>query len=190
VSGCADLPDRVVLVGFMAAGKSTVGSRLADRIGYAFADLDDEVERAAGRTIPEIFRTEGETAFRELEARVTARFDDRRRLVLAAGGGWMARPELRDRWPDAVRIWLRVSPEEVLRRLAGRLDTRPVLDPGSPERSIRAILERRRPAYAEAELAVETDGLAPGEVVERVLEALEERGASGEAAGHRKPNAG
>ncbi|MFB6241038.1 MAG: shikimate kinase [Gemmatimonadota bacterium] len=167
-----DLPPRIVLVGFMAAGKSTVGRRVAERAGYPFLDLDDEVEEMAGRSIPELFRREGEEAFREMEAEVTRRADDVRPAVIAAGGGWMARPELADRWEDAARVWLRVSPEAVLERIGDDLSSRPMLDPGSPLRSIRAILEARRPQYARAEHEVATDGRTPEEVAEAVLAAV------------------
>lgn len=168
-----DLPNRIVLVGFMAAGKSTVGRRLAERTGFPFVDLDEAVEELAGRPVPDIFRKEGEDAFREMEAEVTRRLDDVRRVVIAAGGGWMARPELRDRWPDAARVWLRVSPEAVLERIGDDLESRPMLDPGSPLRSIRAILEARRADYARAEYRVGTDRRDPAEVARMVVEMLE-----------------
>lgn len=200
----ADLPGRVVLVGFMAAGKTSTGRALARRIGYGFVDLDEEVERRAGRTVPEIFREEGEEGFRRLEAEVTRSLDPgpdasaaggasepeagavgeavepdgRGRdpggggLVVATGGGWMARPELRDRWPEAVRVWLEVSPEEALRRLEGDLASRPMVDPDEPLASLRETLERRRGDYARAEHRVRTAGRTPEEVAGRVLEAL------------------
>ncbi len=168
-----DLPNRIVLVGFMAAGKSTVGRRLAERTGFPFVDLDEAVEELAGRPIPDIFREEGEDTFREMEARVTRRLDAVRRVVVAAGGGWMARPQLRDRWPHAARVWLQVSPEAVLERIGDDLESRPMLDPGSPLRSIRAILEARRADYARAEYRVETDRLDPAEVARMVAEMLE-----------------
>ena len=155
----------------MAAGKSTVGRLLSERLGARFVDLDAEVERLAGRSIPQIFRRHGEERFRELEARATAALGDGFGLVLATGGGWMARPELRDRWPDALRVWLRVSPAEVVRRI-GAPEARPMLDPADPEGSARRLLERRRSAYARAELHVDTDGRTPEEVawrIERVI---------------------
>lgn len=166
------LPARVVLVGFMAAGKSTVGRRLARRTGYGFVDLDRVVEELAGRPVPEIFREEGEAAFREMEARATRELDDRREVVVAAGGGWMARPELRDRWTGAVRVWLRVSPEEAVRRLEGSLASRPKLDPADPVAAARRLLERRRGDYARAEVAVDTAGRTPEEVAREVLRRL------------------
>jgi shikimate kinase len=169
------LPDRVVLVGFMAAGKSSVGRLLAARLRYRFVDLDAEVEALAGRSIPAIFAGEGEAAFRDLEARATQALDELRPVVVATGGGWMARPSLRDRWPDAVRVWLRVSPPVVVRRLGGELGTRPMLEPGAPEASVQRILDERLGAYARAELAVDTDGRTIEQVTDRVIELLDVR---------------
>lgn len=173
-----DLPRRIVLVGPMASGKTSTGRRIARRTGYRFVDLDDAVERAAGRSIPEIFRSEGEEGFRRREAEVTRRFDDLpdgRGVVVATGGGWMAREALRERWDDAVRVWLRVSPEEALRRIGGDLESRPMLDPARPRESFRRILERRREDYGRAEYAVDTEGRTPDEVADRVLRLLRQR---------------
>lgn len=179
------LPPRIVLVGFMGAGKSTVGRILADRLGYDFVDLDEEVERVAGRTVPEIFRVFGEAAFRRLEAEATARLDHRREIVVATGGGWMARPELRGRWTDAVRVWLRVGSGSIRERLGGRWASRPLLDRESPERALREILRARAPAYRLAEIRVDTDGRSAVDVAGRILALLEERG--GERGGGPEP---
>lgn len=170
--GDPGLPPKIVLVGFMAAGKSTVGRLLARRVGYDFVDLDEEIERREGRSIPEIFREGGEEAFREMEAEATRRHDDSAGVVVATGGGWMAREELRGRWPEAATVWLRVSPGEVLERIGPDTGSRPMLDPASPERSIREILDRRRPDYRRADLAVATDARSPEEVADRILERL------------------
>lgn len=165
-------PSRIVLVGFMAAGKTTVGRRLADRLGYRFVDLDDEVVRRAGRSIAAIFREEGESAFRRLEAEATGALDAAAGLVVAVGGGWMARPELRDRWPDAVRVWLRVGAAEAVARLEGGLAGRPLLATEDPERAARRLLAEREEAYALAELSVETEGRDPDDVAAEVLRRL------------------
>lgn len=173
-SSSPELPSRIVLVGFMAAGKSTVGRRLAERVGYRFVDLDEEVVRRAGRTIAAIFRRDGEPAFRRLEAEASRALDAQRAFVLAVGGGWMARPELRDRWPDAVRVWLRVGAAEAVARLEreGGLASRPLLDPVDPERAARELLAERETAYAAAEISVETEGRDPDAVVGEILRRL------------------
>lgn len=156
----------------MGAGKSAVGTILARRLGWRFVDLDGEVARLAGRPVPEIFRLAGEEEFRRLEGLATAALDDVSGAVIAAGGGWMARPELRDRWPDAVRVWLRVSAAAAVSRLGVRLHTRPLLDPADPEGSARRLLTAREAAYGRAELAVETEGKSPGEVADEILDLL------------------
>jgi shikimate kinase len=168
-------PERILLVGFMAAGKSTVGRLLAERLGYPFVDLDREVERLSGRSIPEIFDRGGEEVFRALEESATAELDAVRPVVVATGGGWMDRPALRDRWPGALRVWLRVSTLAVLERVVGELERRPMLDPGAPEGSVRRLLERRVDAYARAELVVDTDERTPAEVVACILASLGSR---------------
>lgn len=179
----AGIPSRIVLVGFMAAGKTTVGRRLAERLGYRFVDLDEEVVRRAGRPISEIFRLEGEAAFRRMEAEVTRGLDRVERVVVAAGGGWMARPELRDRWPDAARVWLRVGAEEAVARLGPSLASRPLLAiEEDPTAVARRLLRAREASYARAELSVDTVGRTPDRVVEEVLgrlEGLREREADG-----------
>lgn len=160
-----------MLVGFMASGKSTVGPLVARDLGYRFLDIDAEVERRAGASVRRLFETRGEAAFRELEAEVTRALDDARGVVVAAGGGWMVRPELRDRWPDAVRVWLRADPETILARLGDATASRPLLG-DDPEAAVRRLLAEREVAYAEAEVTVRTDGLTPVQVARRVAEAL------------------
>jgi shikimate kinase len=154
----ANTPEKVVLVGMMGAGKSTVGKLLADRLGYAFVDLDDEVEALSGGSIREIFDAGGETLFRELEAEATERQDGATGTVLAVGGGWMARSELRDRWPGSVRVWLRVTSEEAWDRLSGDATARPMLEPDHPRESLERLLAERSAAYELAEISVPAGG--------------------------------
>lgn len=165
-------PSLIYLVGLSGSGKSTVGRELAHRLGYGFVDLDSEIETVAGRSVLEIFRTGGETVFRRLEAEATEAIRGRRDLVVATGGGWMARPDIERTAPDGVRMWLRVRPETAARRLAPQVSTRPLLDRAAPADSLARMLAARRSAYAEAELAVETEGRSPTEVVEEALKQL------------------
>jgi shikimate kinase len=165
-------PEKVILVGLMGAGKSTVGGLLADRLGYAFVDLDAEVEALAGRSIAEIFDAGGETLFRELEAEATERQDDATGTVLAAGGGWMVRPELRDRWPGSVRVWLRVTPEEAWDRLSGDAAARPMLDPGRPRESLERLLGERETAYEQAEISVAAGDSSGGAAAEETADLI------------------
>ena len=164
------IPDRVVLVGFMASGKSSVGRLLADRLGVSFVDIDSEVERLAGCALPELFRDRGEAAFRDFERQATVRAVETIPVVIATGGGWMARPELRSMCPDAVYVWLAAGPQTVLQRVGGRYDSRPMLDPEAPERSIRDLLAARESDYALAGLVVQTDELSIAAVTERIAD--------------------
>ncbi len=166
---------RIVLVGFMAAGKSTVGALVAGRLGLPFVDLDREVERLSGQPIPVTFAQLGEPGFRDLEREATERADGMVPAVIAAGGGWMARPELRERWPDAIRIWLTVGPQTVLRRMQGSWGGRPMIDPDDPERSVCELMAMREAGYARAEYVVSTEGREPEEVADRVVAIVSRR---------------
>ncbi len=135
-------------------------------------DLDEEVERLSKRTIPELFEEGGEAAFRRVEEAVTAALDETRDVVIAAGGGWMTRPELRDRWPAAVRVWLRVGPQAAWERVVGDLAAHPMLDSTDPEGSLRSLMRERAAAYELAELSVNTDGWTPEETAELVADLL------------------
>ncbi len=165
---------RVVLVGLSGAGKSRVGRLLASRLEWPFLDLDDEVERRTGLTIEDIFRREGEESFRLREAQVTRQAEVATPAVIAAGGGWMARPELRERWPDAVRVWLDVKPETALARLGAERARRPLLEEADPLAALETMLSSRLPHYTLAEYRVATDGLEPEEVVDEILSLLPE----------------
>ena len=172
--GGAPRPRRIVLVGVMAAGKSTVGALLADRLGWAFVDLDRVVRGRTGRSPAEVIRGSGEAAFRDLEARLTAELAGRSRVVIAPGGGWVTRPELAERLgPGTVRIWLRISPEEAVRRAAADTVDRPLLE-GPEGRVVRAaeLLRSREPLYERAEWVVDVDERRPAAVVDEILRRL------------------
>lgn len=160
---------RVLLVGFMGSGKTTVGRKLARILGWEFVDFDDVVEARSGHTISEIFRRDGEQRFRELEAVVASELLRRRRVVLASGGGWPAtrgRMEALDE--DTLSVWLRVSPEEAVRRVRAEGPGRPLLDGERPLERAAELLERRREHYALARLALDTEAQEPDELARRV----------------------
>ena len=155
--------ERVVLWGFMASGKSAVGARLAERLGWEYVDLDREIERREGRAIAAIFRDEGEPFFRRLEVETTRALIGRSRLVFSSGGGWITNPEaLRLLPPRTLTVWLQVSPETALARV--REDSggavRPMLDRPDPEAAARALLAAREPLYRTADLTISTEGRA------------------------------
>jgi shikimate kinase len=151
--------DRVVLLGFMTAGKSTVGRALARRLEWDFVDFDVEIERRAGRSVREIIEGEGEEAFRAMEAALTEELAERRGLVLAPGGGWILRPEQLDRLGRAtLSVWLRVSAEETVRRLRADPIDRPFRDHPDPRDAVAKMLGEREPLYRLADVSVPAEG--------------------------------
>lgn len=165
--------ERVVLVGFMAAGKSTVGRALAERLGWPFVDFDDVIEARTGASIPEIFRTQGEAAFRAMEARLTDEFGCARQVVLAPGGGWITQPDLLDGLcPGSFVVWLRISPEEAVRRAMRDVVHRPLLAGSDPLAKARLLLDEREPLYYLADAAVDVDGRAVDDIVWEIAERI------------------
>jgi shikimate kinase len=119
---------RILLVGFMSAGKTTIGRLLADTLGWRFVDVDEEIVRRTGMSVADIFRERGEAVFRRLETRLTARLCSLDLAVIAPGGGWIMAPMALERLPrDTRTVWLRVSPEEAVRRSLGAGVERPLL---------------------------------------------------------------
>lgn len=160
---------RVVLVGLMGAGKSTVGRMLARESGLPFVDLDDEITALAGRSIPELFEQVGELEFRRLEAQASeALAKDPGGLIVAAGGGWMVNAEARAALPDVVTVWLKVRPAEAARRVSPGASSRPLLEGPAVADRLEAILAERLPAYGEATYTVDTEGRTAAEVSSHV----------------------
>ena len=161
--------DRIVLVGFMAAGKSTVGRGLARALGWDFHDLDDVVEAREGRSVAAIFAESGEPAFREIEAGVAEECLRHQRVVLATGGGWAAQPGRLQSLPEGtLTVWLRVSPEEAVRR-AGESTNRPLLAGDNRLEAAAALLRQRTSRYAAADLEVDTEGRTVEDVSAEIL---------------------
>lgn len=161
---------RVLLVGFMASGKSTVGPVLARALGWTFHDVDATVEAAEGRPVARIFAESGEARFRALEAAAAADLLKRDGAVVASGGGWAAAPGRLEALPEGtLSVWLRVSVEEALRRAAKDPGTRPLLDVSDPHGAARELLARRAEAYARCQVEVDTDGRTVEDVSARIL---------------------
>ncbi|HEX2801260.1 MAG TPA: shikimate kinase [Phenylobacterium sp.] len=162
----------IALVGLMGVGKSSVGRRLAAALDLPFLDADAEVEAAAGRSISDIFADLGEPAFREGERRVIARLLELPPHVLATGGGAFANPEVRALIKaKAVSVWLKADLDVLARRVA-RKDTRPLLAGKDPLKVLQELADKRYPAYAQADVTVETGDAAHQVTVEQVLGAL------------------
>lgn len=165
---------RVVLVGFMGSGKSSVGRTLAERLDWGFHDLDEAVEREEGRSVARIFAESGEVAFRAAEARVGERVLALDRVVVATGGGWAAAPGRLDALPvGTLSVWLRVSPAEAVQRAGREPGRRPLLDVADPLAAARTLLAERAPRYARCRVEVDTDGRTVEDVSARILEIME-----------------
>ncbi|MBK0398429.1 shikimate kinase [Limibaculum sp. M0105] len=168
----------IVLIGLMGAGKSSVGQRLAERLGVPFADSDAEIERAAAMSIAEIFERYGEPHFRDGERRVIARLLQEPPMVLATGGGAFMNPETRALIAQgATSVWLKAGLDLLVSRTAGRTH-RPLLNRGNPRETLARLIRDRYPVYAEAAVTVESEaGFTHDEMASRIIAALEAHGA-------------
>jgi shikimate kinase len=165
------IPPCVALIGFMGSGKTTVGAILARKLGYRFVDLDAEIEKTTGKRIRDIFRDDGEQAFRDLEAGCLAGFADRTGVVLSAGGGAPVRESNRAFFSDAARtFFLKTSLQTALAR-AGADGSRPLMERGPEE--VRKLFESRAVVYDMLGRAVETEGKTPLQIAEEIVGLLE-----------------
>lgn len=163
----------IVLVGLMGAGKSTVGRRLAKRLGLPFVDTDAAIEDAAGYSAAEVFERYGEADFRDGERRLVARLVDGEVRVIATGGGAYVDPRTRRLLNErAITVWLD-APVDVLADRTSRRDTRPLLRNDNPKGTLERLAKERGPAYAEAHIRVKSGNSAHGDVVDSILEALD-----------------
>lgn len=157
----------------MGAGKSTVGRRLARRLGLAFVDSDSEIEDAAGLSAGEVFQRYGERDFRDGERRVVARLAAGPVRVIATGGGAFVDPSTRALLNSkCITIWLDAPVDLLAERTGRRPDTRPMLTDSDRTQTLARLDADRRPAYAEAHLHITSTGGSHAEVVERIVAAL------------------
>ncbi len=169
----------VVLVGLMGAGKSSVGRRLAKHLNLDFVDADEEIVKAAGCSIEDIFELYGEEAFRDVERRVIARLLENSAHVLAVGGGAFMNPEIRAGILEGcVSVWLRAELDVLVRRTARR-GGRPLLKDGDPREILQGLIEERYPVYAEANIVVDTNDEPPKVTVDKIIGALDPERGSG-----------
>jgi len=162
----------IVMVGLMGCGKSSVGRRLAQRLGLPFIDADDEIERSAQKSIADIFTEHGEAYFRDGERRVLARLLGNGSQVIATGGGAFLNPETRAKIKGAgISVWLKAELPVLMKRVHKR-DTRPLLRTADPEGTMRALMAARYPIYAQSDLTVESRDVAHEQIVHEVIDAL------------------
>ena len=164
----------VVLVGLMGVGKSTVGRRLARRLGLPFVDSDSAIEDASGYSAAEVFERFGEDDFRDGERRLVARLVEGDVRVIATGGGAYVDPRTRELLNDrAITIWLD-APVDILAERTSRRNTRPLLRTPDPKATLEQLSEERRTSYAEAHIHVKSGTGAHGDVVETIMRELED----------------
>src|SRR3954454_9897159 len=164
----------VVLVGLMGVGKSTVGRRLAKRLGVPFVDSDAAIEDASGYPVAEMYERYGERDFRDGERRLVARLIEGNVRVIATGGGAFVDPTTRQLLNDrAITIWLD-APVDILAERTSRRDTRAQLRNGDPKAVLEKLAEERRPSYEEAHIHVRSGDGAHRDVVEAIVHALGE----------------
>jgi shikimate kinase len=164
----------VVLVGLMGVGKSTVGRRLAKRLGLSFIDSDAAIEDASGFSAAEVYERYGEREFRDGERRLVARLVEGEVRVIATGGGAYVDPHTRQLLNErAITIWLD-APVDILAERTARRDTRAQLRQGNPKETLERLSEERRPSYEEAHIHVKSGDGAHRDVVDAILRALDD----------------
>ncbi|MFO0900924.1 MAG: shikimate kinase [Pirellulales bacterium] len=177
MSASAPLPERLVLIGYRGAGKTSVARQLALALGWDWVDADVEIELKAGRSIAAIFAEQGEPAFRDLESQTLAKLLGRTKLIVAAGGGAVVRCENRKllRRGGPV-VWLQASPETIWRRIQADASTaarRPNLTGFGGLAEVQTLLAQRTPWYAEcASLTVDTEGKSVEQICQEILAGL------------------
>lgn len=168
------LSRHLALVGLMGVGKTTIGRRLARRLGADFRDADEEVERAAGRSVREIFDDFGEPAFRDGERKVIGRLlEQPEPLIIGLGGGAFIQDETRALVKEkAVSIWLKADLEVLIERVARKPGARPLLSQGDPAEIMARLELERSPVYAQADIVVDTSVGSHEQSADQVIEAL------------------
>jgi len=163
------LPKTVVLIGMMGVGKTSIGRRLAKKLGVDFIDSDHEVEIAAKCSVADIFEIYGESAFRDVERRVIGRLLSEKPHILATGGGAFTDEEsCKQIQENGISVWLKAEAETLLPRLERR-DHRPQFHQGDIERELKDLLDRYTPFYSRAVIQVDCTGSSPEATTDKIL---------------------
>jgi shikimate kinase len=162
----------IVIIGLMGAGKSRIGRDLATKFGFSFVDADDEIVRAAGCSIPDIFELYGEKAFRDLEERVISRLLSSEVQIIATGGGAFMNAKIREEIREhGVSIWLKAGLNVLVERTSRRKG-RPLLKHGDPATILQALMNERYPVYGEADIVVDTRDIPVDDTLNATADAL------------------
>jgi shikimate kinase len=162
----------IVLIGMMGAGKTTVGRRIAAKLGRHFVDSDEEVEKAAGMTIEDIFKAHGEADFRAGEVKVIARLLKDDHIVLGTGGGAFINAETRELVKStAISVWIKADFELLFQRVSRR-SNRPLLKTANPRETLQKLIDARYPIYAEADITVVSTDVPQDQVASQVIDAV------------------
>ncbi len=161
----------IVLIGFMACGKTVVGKKLAAKLGMKYIDVDETIEKTAGHSIADIFKQHGENVFRDMETKAIKSVAGLDHYVIATGGGAVLRTEnVHELRSNGKIVYLAASPEAILRRL-GDAQARPLLAKESDKlKKIKELLEHRKPNYKECDFQVDTTFLTIDKVVDKIIE--------------------
>jgi shikimate kinase len=164
----------IALIGFMGTGKTAVAKVLAQKLDKEFIELDAIIEKKAGRSIPEIFRRDGEIRFRELEIEAVRQIADKKNTVIACGGGIVLNKINIDHLKkESVIIYLTASPAVILKRTSDNKNVRPLLDVTDRAQQIKSLLKFRQPLYSRAaDITVDTSGLHIAAVADKIMELL------------------
>lgn len=163
----------IILTGFMGTGKSTVGKRLAQRLGWLFVDTDELIEHKAGKTISRIFAEDGEPFFRDLESQIACSLEKYHHYVIATGGGLILRPENLAALECAGSTVLLEASAEIIYERTKRHAHRPLLQGPDPRGNIQKLLDQRREAYGRIGVSIATDTRTHEQVVRAILDELQ-----------------
>jgi shikimate kinase len=164
----------IALIGFMGTGKTVVGKLLAEKLGKSFVELDAEIEKKAGKTVAAIFREDGEASFRKMESQITAAVSALKNTVVACGGGIVLdKANIFRLQQEYVIVCLSAAPGDIVKRVSAEQGKRPLLEAADKDKAVRELLAARRPLYEQAaEITIDTSGIRPPQVVQKIIGAL------------------